>query len=319
MRPLQFRPAKGPEDAAALIAVHDACRATDRVMADLCFEYLPTVNSYRTKLTETDPNDWIVIQSASEVIGYGHLLSSWGEHNNQQVYLHLGWIKPEARSEGIGRELLARLETRCREKSAADGTTGRAEYAANASSTEVSAQRLLRAAGYHIVYTAIEMRFLPTQPPSVCPLPNGLTLRPVLPDHCRALWQCIGDAYYVHGADNHGRQLPTEDDYNRYFHSDSADPSLWFAAWEPSRIAGVVLCRVVDGIADVYEVSVAHSHRRKGLAKALLSAALAELLTREVKTIRINTWIENPSQAWKLYESVGFQTIKEFPRWRKPF
>lgn len=198
-----------------------------------------------------------------------------------------------------------------------DGTIGNAEFAANASGTEEAAQRLLRATGYAPIYTAIEMRFEPAQPLVVSPLPDGLALQPVLPEHHRAIWQCIGDAYYVHGADNRGRQIATEDNYNRYFPHD-ADPSLWFAAWEPSRVAGVVLCRVQNKIADVYEVSVSHWHRRKGVAKALLSIALKEMLSRNLDAIRINTWLENPSEAWRLYEAVGFRTIKEFPRWRKP-
>ena len=319
MQPLQFRATIGSEDAAALIAVHDACREEDGVRDDLCFEYLPTVEGHRKRLANSDPNDWIVVQSGSEVIGYGQALESWGEQNGRQVYLHLGWIQPSARGQGIGRELLFRLEARCLEKSAQEGTTGNAEFAANASGTEVMAQRLLRTAGYSTVYTAIEMRFAPTQPLSVSPLPPGLTLRPVLPEHHLALWQCIGDAYYVHGSDNWGRQVATADNYRRYFASASADPSLWFAAWEPTRIAGVVLCRVQNDIADIYEVSVAHTHRRKGVAKALLTSALAEILARNVGVIRINTWLENPSAAWRLYEAVGFQTIKEFPRWRKPF
>jgi mycothiol synthase len=317
MQAIQFRTTIGSEDAAALIAVHDACRETDRVMDGLSFEYLPGVTGYRDKLANTDPNDWIVVQSGSEVVGYGQTLSSWGEHNGKQVYLHLGWIKPSARGEGIGRELLSRLEARCLEKREQDGAAGEAEFAANASSTEEAAQRLLRAAGYLPIYTAMEMRFAPSQTLAVSLLPPGLTLRPVLPEHHRALWQCIGDAYYVHGADNQGRQIATEDGFKGYFPPD-ADPSLWFAAWEPSRIAGVVLCRVKNDVADIYEVSVVHWHRRKGVAKALLTAALAELRSRNLSAIRIVTWRENPSEAWRLYEAVGFQTVKEFPRWRKP-
>lgn len=124
MHPLQFRAAAGPEDAAALIAVHDACRETDRVREDLCFEYLPRLEHYRKRLADTGPEDWIVVQSGAEVLGYGHLLSSWAEHNGKKVYLHLGWVVPPARGKGIGRELLSRLEARCREKRAQDGTAG---------------------------------------------------------------------------------------------------------------------------------------------------------------------------------------------------
>ena len=127
MHPIQFRAAAGPEDAVALIAVHDACRETDRVREDLCYEYLPTLEHYRKRLANTDPEDWVVVQSGAEVLGYGHLLSSWAEHNGKKVYLHLGWVVPQARGKGIGRELLSRLEARCREKRAQDGTAGEAE------------------------------------------------------------------------------------------------------------------------------------------------------------------------------------------------
>ncbi len=320
MEPIHFRNITGPDDAPALVAVHDARYATDRLNGELYFEDIPTVDGYREQLATADPRDWIVVQSGADVIGYGHCLSPWAENNGKRVYLHLGWMKPEWRGKNIGRDLLSRLEARCHEKMDQDGVaSGDRELAANASGTEVSAQRLLRATGYHIVYTAIEMRFVgdaQTLPPA--PLPNDLSLRPVLPEHYRALWQCIGDAYYVHGGDNSSRGTPDEAHFNRYFNGDSADPSLWFAAWEPSRIAGVVLCRVENNVADVYEVSVAHAHRRKGLAKALLTTALRELLARNVSAIRLITWRENPTEAWRLYEAVGFQTVKDFPRWRKP-
>ena len=111
--------------------------------------------------------------------------------------------------------------------------------------------------------------------------------------------------------------LASEEDFRSYFGQESADPSLWFVAWRGSRVAGVALCRLAKGIGEVYEVSVAHPHRRRGVARALLSRGVAELERRQPQAVRILTRKEFPTQAWRLYESVGFRVIKEFPRWRK--
>ena len=35
--------------------------------------------------------------------------------------------------------------------------------------------------------------------------------------------------------------------------------------------------------------------------------------------VRLFTQAENPTKAYRLYESAGFRVLKEFPRWRKPF
>jgi ribosomal protein S18 acetylase RimI-like enzyme len=280
-------------------------------------EYRPTASWYDRHLRESDPVDWIVAEVWGSVVGYGHALWDWAEMDGTHVYLHLGWVAPEWRGQGVGTVLLSRLEARCRERAVADGTLARAEFGANASETENDARKLLEANRYTPAYTMLDMAFAVEQQVPAVPIPAGYAVRPVEPEHYRAIWQCIGDAYYEPGQTGRFDQAVTSDDYRRYFCSPSADPSLWFVAWQDSRIAGQVLCRIEQGCAEIFEVSVAHAHRRRGLASALIARAVRALQQRGVPAIVLHTREENPTHAWKLYEQMGFRIVKRFPRWRK--
>jgi len=253
------------------------------------------------------------------VVGYGHTLWDWPEEDGTHVYLHLGWVIPEQRCQGIGTQLLARLEARCRQRAVTEGKQNRAEFGGNASDSEPAALELLGAQGYGVVYTMLAMERAADLAVPEAPLPERYSLRPVEPDHYRAIWQCIGDAYYEEDLAGRFRVPATEGSYHNYFFHERADPLLWFVAWEGSRIAGHVLCRIDESYATVYEVSVGRAHRRKGLARALLACALRALQERQVPHIMIHTRHDFSTQAWRLYEQMGFRTTKRFPRWRKPF
>jgi mycothiol synthase len=312
-----FRLPHGPSDAANLIAVHTACAEVDALLEDSAEEYRPTLEWYTHDLEKTNPKDWIIAELNNEVVGYGHTLWNWSERDGTQAYLHLGFIKPEYRNQGIGTELLKKLETRCREKAAENHHSENLEIAANASSTEVAAQNLLREHGYVTVFTMLDMEL----DPDVMGLENAeihkdYELQPVLPEHHLAIWQSIGDAYDARNVGN-PRFSEVPRDWKDYFRG---DPSLWFVVWESEshRIAAHVLCQIKEtGTAEIFEVSVGVAHRRKGIARALLQRAIYTLRSRGVKKIVIGTRLENPTQAWRLYEEVGFRIVKQFSRWRK--
>ncbi len=314
---LTFRPTRGARDAANLIAVHTACAEVDALLEDSAEEYRPDIGWYSHDLEKTNSQDWVIAELDGEVVGYGHTLWNWSERDGTQAYLHLGFIKPDYRNQGIGTQLLAKLEARCREKANTNNHLEHLEIAANASSTEIAAQNLLREHGYFTVFTMLDME-LDSSVTGLenAEIPKGYELRLVLPEHHLAIWQSIGDAYDARDADNpRFSEIPR--DWESYF---NGDPSLWFVVWESEshRIAAHVLCRINNaGTAEIFEVSVGVAHRRKGIARALLKRAIYALRTRGVKKIVIGTRLENPTEAWRLYESVGFRIVKQFPRWRK--
>ena len=312
-----YRGSRDADDAGPLARVQALRREADGVLDGLSFEAFPSAEALARELSGSDPQDWVVAEVGGEVAGYGHAMYDWAEHDGRRCYLHLGWVAPKDRDRGIGTGLLARLEARCREKAARDGALGRADLGANASGTELSAQRLLLDAGYGVLYTAMEMERPLGLTVEVPPPPEGYELRPVLPEHHRQIWQMIGDAYFDPSETGRGGEVGTEDGFRAYFEGERADPSLMLVAWRGSRVAGAVLCRVSDGVAQVYEASVAHAHRRRGLARALLTRGIDEMERRSPRAMRIVTKKEFPTQAWRLYEAVGYRTVKEFPRWRK--
>ncbi len=314
---LIFRATRGASDAADLIAVHTTCAEVDALLEDSAEEYRPDLEWYSHDLEKTNSQDWVIAELNGNVVGYGHTLWNWSERDGTQVYLHLGFVKPDYRNQGIGTQLLEKLEARCREKARENNHLEHLEIAANASSTEIAAQNLLREHGYFTVFTMLDMELEPNvMGLENTEIPDGYELRPVLPEHHLAIWQSIGDAYDARNVGN-PRFSEVPRDWEGYF---SGDPSLWFVVWEPEshRIAAHVLCRINKaGTAEIFEVSVGIAHRRKGIARALLQRAIYVLRSRGVKKIVLGTRLENSTEAWRLYESVGFRIIKQYPRWRK--
>jgi len=318
MQPVHFRPTHGAHDAAALLQIHTLCHAVDGSDPLSLLEYRPTLPWYQDELACGNPADWTIAEASSTVVGYGHTLWDWAERDGTHVLLHVGWVAPAWRGQGIGTALLARLEARCREKAAGIRAI-RYEFGANASAQEQNACEHLEAAGYMPGYTLWEMEHNSNVRLGELLWPEGYDLRPVEPDQYRAIWQCIGDAYDVSRPGGRFAVVSSEEGFRSYFTGESADPTLWFVAWQGSHVAGQALCRVREHCGEVFEVSVGYGHRRRGLARALLICGLEALRARGVPVVRLYTVYENPTAAWQLYEQVGFRKVGLFPRWRKAF
>lgn len=319
MNSIQFRSTIGAADAASLIAIHAASAEIDGISPTSPEEYRPNLEWYSQELPSSNPNDWIIAEQNNQIVAYGQTLWNWQERDGTEVYLHFGFVLPAYRGLGIGTQLLQKLEARCQEKAATAGHLANLEMAANASSTELAAQALLRDHDYFVAFNMLEMHLnTDTVLQNIPKLAAGYELRAVLPEHYLMIWQSIGDAYDARNVGNERfAEAIRKEDYPPYF---SGDLSLMFVAWElqAERIAGQVLCRILkNGNGEVFEVSVGLGHRRKGIATFLLLTALHELRSRGAQTITLGTRAENPTKAWRLYEQVGFVTHKGFLRWRK--
>ena len=95
------------------------------------------------------------------------------------------------------------------------------------------------------------------------------------------------------------------------------DRGLFKVAWAGDEVAGQVIPLIERGRAEIYEVSVRPAYRRRGLGRVLLTQALLDLRARGVTTVRLHTMAEFPTRAVDLYHSLGFETVKTFPRYRK--
>lgn len=81
--------------------------------------------------------------------------------------------------------------------------------------------------------------------------------------------------------------------------------SLWLVAMEGEQLAGYVGSQTVMGETDMMNIAVDPDHRRKGIAKALVEALVAELKARESHCLTLEVRASNePAKA--LYETLGF-------------
>jgi ribosomal protein S18 acetylase RimI-like enzyme len=153
------------------------------------------------------------------------------------------------------------------------------------------------------------------------PMPDGLEIRPVEPAHYRAIWDADTEAFRDHRepADR------TEEDYVARFTSPDLDTSRWQVAWEGDEVAGSVMIWVSPteieqtGIRRAWldHISVRRQWRKRGVATALITAALHVLREGGFEQAALGVDTENPTGALQLYERLGFVRNKTGLGYRK--
>jgi ribosomal protein S18 acetylase RimI-like enzyme len=83
-----------------------------------------------------------------------------------------------------------------------------------------------------------------------------------------------------------------------------------FGAGEALEVVGYVLAGVAsDGRGRIGELGVAPAHQRRGLGRALLTAAVRSLAAAGAREVQLTVWAGNaPAQA--LYRSLGFEAMQ---------
>ncbi len=319
---LTFRSIAGEEDAALLYAVHTGRIDRDQVDPSSHFEDVPSLDGLRDDLSQAvaagEQDQWLVAQIHDRVVGYSQL-ESWHEEDDIWAYFIGGWVLPEWRGKGIGTAMLRWAEATARRSAAALHPGERFEFAANASSTERDAAALLRNEGYYVAFTTLELRFdISTTLPPAPPLPPGIEVRPVLPEHYPQIISSIINCYYDAFP---GNRFRTTFDrvayYSAEFRKPKYDPKLWYIAWDGDQVVGQAIMVIRSGQAYLSQLSIRPAWRRKGLARALMIRALRDMRDRGEQMIWTDTFAEYQTRAVDLYRSLGFYVVKEFPRYRK--
>lgn len=326
---LTFRRYRDEADFHNMIAVRAGTVTADRIDILSTDERIPTEADlaawFATACADEPPfdpvRDMLFAELNSRVVGYNRV-TWWPEVDGTHLYLHVGYLLPAHRRQGIGRAMLRWAEARARALAAAHPGPSADVYGANATSDERELTLLLREEGYAPVFTVLEMeRADLTALPAVPDLPNGLAIRPASPEDYRVLWEAANDAYRGRNAI---MVLPTEADYvEEYVHNPYLDPSLLQVAWAGDEVAGLVRCETrpghgPHGYGVVAQVAVRPAWRRRGLAYALLLRGLHALRARGIQMVRLDVRQDNATHAQALYERAGFRVLKEHVRYRKP-
>jgi mycothiol synthase len=322
---LVLRGFRGEEDYPNIVAILHGCADVDGLERS---EKLEDVANTYAHLHNSDPyTDMLFAEVNDEVVGYSRVW--WAvEGSGQWIGFQLGNVLPQWRRKGIGSILLRFNEERLGQIATQLKQSGQLPVDAPClldnfvSSTETDRINLLEKRGYKAVRYAFEMvrpdlEYIPD-----LPLPPGVEVRPVAPEHVRLIWEASNEAFR-----DHWGYIPDPwEEFERFMNDPDYDPSLWRVAWQGDQVAGMVLSYIDKDQNELYgrkrgyteNICVRRAWRKQGLAKALIALSLIALKEHGMTEAGLGVDAENTSGALHLYESMGYRVVKRSTIYRKP-
>lgn len=319
---LAFRHFRGAEDYPKMVAVILASADADKI------ERVDTVediaNNY-SRLVNCDPyQDMIFAEINNEVIGYAR--GFWRQQENgPRAYDLVGFLAPAWRRRGIGQAMLRWVEDRMRTVAEAFSTEETGVFEAFADAENAGLMAMLENNNYKPVRYFVQMVRENLENIPDFPMPEGLEVRPVLPEHYRAIWEADIEAF----RDHWGYSKPAEEDYQSWLGNKTIfQPDLWQVAWdiETDQIAGQVRTFIHAAENDKYNrkrgytefISVRRPWRKRGLARALIVRSLHLQRERGMAESALGADSENLTGATRVYEDCGFRTTRRNALYQKP-
>jgi GNAT superfamily N-acetyltransferase len=319
---LVFRRFHGESDYPGLATAGTAGREADGSewvvsVEDVAREFAHLVNS--------DPSrDMIIAEMDSEIAGFTR-----GEWWREDSGLYLYWFAlhtaPLHRGQGIRRAMLHWIEARLREVAADHPADAPKQFTTHVAEKAQSLLALLESEGYRPVRFFNKMvRSLDEALPDF-PMPAGLEMRPVLPEHYRLIWEADNEAFRDHWG--HG---PAQESYYQEWLEDPVifRPELWQIAWDVERneIAGQVRTFINEPANEARDrrrgytefISVRRPYRKRGLARALIAESLRVLKAQGMTESALTVDSESLTGATRLYETCGFRAVSWTAAYRKP-
>jgi len=237
---LFFRGFRGESDYPNILASINGSKKADGVERSDTLEDI--VRNY-THLHNCDPyRDMIFAEVEGEVVGYSRV--EWNlTEGGELLGFQIAFLLPEWRRKGIGRAILRFSEQRLHEIADRLKSEGQAPTEAPrffegwVSDTEAGKEALYVNEGYSPVRYAFSMARSLAEPVDVTPMPEGLEIRPVPPEHYRTVWDASQEAF----RDHWGYFPAPEGEYQKWLNSDEFLPDLWKVGWDGDQVAGMVL------------------------------------------------------------------------------
>ncbi len=316
---LVFRRFRGEADYPHMAGLIAACKVADGVERATTVEDI--ARTYR-HLENCDPQtDMLFAEVDGQVIAYGRL---WWDDlaDGMRLYHPFGFLHPEWRGKGIGRAMWAAGEMRALEIAAAHPTEMPKSFQVEPFDSERDMIVLLESRGYQPVrYEAHMVRDL-GEPFPAAPLPAGLEVRPVKPEHIRPIFAASNEAF----RDHWGIRDESEEEYKSEIESPDFHPELWKVAWDGDQIASVIHNFIDQDENEEYQrkrgytegICTRRPWRKMGLARALLVQSMQMFKEMGMTETALSVDAENISGARRLYEGVGYRQVKQMTIYRKP-
>jgi mycothiol synthase len=255
------------------------------------------------------------------VIGWSRIVWLPMDDDGSILYMMGGHIRPEWRHKGIGRAMLRFNEMELREAAGAHPVETPKAFGSFAWESEKERTRLLLSEGYHSETNEVFMVRPDLESLPEVVLRNGIEIRPVQPEHMRAIFEADNEAM----ADDSLHSPQDEEDYKRFLTHPMSRPDLWAVAWEGDQVVGQVRSFINEAENAQYrrkrgyteDISVRRPWRRKGIAKALIAHSFRTLKAEGMEEAALGTDEDNPRNTVNLYESMGFRIVARSHYYRK--
>ncbi len=246
----------------------------------------------------------------------------WREEQEQNwIYHFVCYVHPQWRGKGIGSFFVKSAEKRAKELVDQLAVQNPAFTESEIADTQKATLDLFSEAGYVPArYFSLMVRPDLENIPDL-PLPPGIEIREVLPDHYQKIYDASMEAFQDHW----GFSPEAEEPLEAWLENPDFDPSLWRVAWQGDEVVGMVLSFIDRAENQAYNrkrgytenISVRRPWRKMGVARALIAASLKAIKERGMEEAALGVDTQNLSGAFRLYEGMGYQHVKRFTLLRK--
>jgi ribosomal protein S18 acetylase RimI-like enzyme len=316
---LTFRRFRGESDYPLMTALIDACKSADGVERTTKVEDIAI--TYR-HLENCDPQtDMLFAEVDGQVIAYGRI---WWDDlaEGTRLYHPFGFLHPAWRGKGLGSALWAAGEQRVRQIAAGHPAGLPKFFQVEPFDSETALVRLLQKNDYQPARYETHMVRPLSEPFPEAPLPPGLEVRPVQPEHFRPIFAASNEAF----RDHWGIRDESEEEFKAQMESPDFRPELWKVAWDGDQIASVIHNFIDEDENQEYQrkrgytegICTRRPWRKLGLARALLVESMQMFKEMGMTETALSVDSENLSGAFRLYEGVGYRKVKQMTIYRKP-
>ena len=316
---LRFRHFKGESDYTHIAAVIEGMKEADQLELTISVEDI--AREFR-HLENCDPyRDFLFAEADGKVIGYTRI---WWSKDPSGLYLynHFVDLLPEWRRNGVRNAMLRHNEQRLREMAQTHPADVPHVFQSVVADSEKDWISVLTNEGYSVFRYGFRMVRPNLGNVPDLPLPEGIEVRPVKPEHYRA----IIDAWNEVCKDMRGQIPISDEDFKGFQESPIFNPSIWQIAWHNNEVIGTVLNFIDDQENKEYKrkrghvelISVKRHWRGRGIAKAMIARSFKLLKSHGMTEAALGVDAENPSGALHLYQKMGFQAEKKIIFYRKP-
>ncbi|MEA2207325.1 MAG: mycothiol synthase [Blastocatellia bacterium] len=236
------------------------------------------------------------------LVGFGQLRVSSGLFEGRARAEIIGGVRPDQRGQGLGTEIMNRMEARALELAAQRHPGVPVQLRVSGGLEGASVRPMLERRGYSVVRYYHEM----ARPiPGVLPEPPRLPVRRYSAELAEELRLAHNDAFSTHW----GSVPATVEHWQSMLSSRTFRPDCSYLSLDSDGrvLSYVVVCQWVAGEAWVHLVGTRQEARGAGLARACLSAAVRAMAEQGFAVAGLGVDSENASGAGALYVSLGFE------------